>query len=437
MADDEFESRILGFEQEWRLRGPCEIAAFLDRPRALNGQERSRLLLELICVDLEFRWRKQFSDQGSRERALLEGYAARYPELGPFDQLPLELIGQEYRVRCQWGDHPTHSDFLTRFRTRQEEIQAELLQIDRNLREELATPRASSRPAVRTPAQENTIDRTLDIPWLSHHDVLLQRMIGSGRMGKVYEAWQHSARRAVAVKFLRKSFLHQPEVVERFIEEARIIARLQHPNIVGIHGLGRAPRGAYFIIMELVSGPNLDLLSRTSNISVEEAIRWALEICDALEHAHSRGIIHCDLKPANLLVDRGGSLRVTDFGLSRCLTEHAPCAAEVEGTAPFMAPEQASRYWGQIDVHTDIYGVGAVLFTLLTGRPPWVGRTLPDILADVISGAPVIAPTSLRPDLPESISDFCRKCLSKKPEDRYRTVQEVRSVLTEIVGSQC
>src|SRR5205823_13214835 len=105
--------------------------------------------------------------------------------------------------------------------------------------------------------------------------------------------------------------------------------------------------------------------------------------CDALEHAHSRGIIHCDLKPANLLLDGNGSIRVTDFGLARSLADETPWTAEVEGTAPFMAPEQASRYWGPIGVRTDVYGLGAVLYSLLTGRPPYIARRLPDILADV------------------------------------------------------
>jgi eukaryotic-like serine/threonine-protein kinase len=254
-------------------------------------------------------------------------------------------------------------------------------------------------------------------------------MIGAGRMGKVYQAWQQSERRAVAVKFLRKTFLDQPELVHRFRGEARTIARLRHPNIVGIHGLGRTPAGAYFLVMDLVAGFDLDRLGRARAISTAEAIRWAIEMCHALEHAHARGIIHCDLKPANLLLDGDGNLRVTDFGLARSLTEHTPWTAEIEGTAPFMAPEQASPSWGPIDIRTDVYGIGAVLYTLLTGRPPWVGRRLPDILADVISGTPVIPPISLRTDLPKPINDVCRKCLSKAPGDRYASADEVCTAL--------
>ena len=116
----------------------------------------------------------------------------------------------------------------------------------------------------------------------------LQRMIGAGQMGKVYQAWQHSAGRSVAVKYLRKSLLHEPRLVERFIGESRIVARLRHPNIVGVHGLGRTPGGSYFIVMDLVDGPNLADLGKSRVISVREAIRWAIETCSALEHAHRK-----------------------------------------------------------------------------------------------------------------------------------------------------
>ena len=266
-------------------------------------------------------------------------------------------------------------------------------------------------------------------PLLSPEDFLLQRMIGAGRMGKVYQAWRHGANHLVAVKYLRKSLLHEPQLVERFIGESRIVAGLHHRNIVGVHGLGRTPGGSYFIVMDLVQGPNLADLGKLRAISVDEAARWVIQVCSALEHAHSRGVIHCDLKPANLLIDEAGTVRVTDFGLARSLFGETPWAAEVEGTGPFMAPEQVSRAWGNIDARTDVFGVGAVLFTLLTGRAPWIGRKLPDILAAVTSATPVIAPAQIRPDLPDSLSDLCQKCLSKAPNDRFSTVADVRTAL--------
>jgi eukaryotic-like serine/threonine-protein kinase len=352
MHDDDFESQILRFEQAWQRGEPLEIAGFLKLPRFASPPDRCRLLMELICVDLEYRWRNPARNRLALEPIMLEGYAAKFPELGSPEQLPLELIGEEYRVRRIWGDRPGHLEFLSRFDERREQIRAQLLLIDSELEGEFVDPRRimllTAEPST-LPAQAEQI---LDGPLLSHHDVLLQRMIGAGQMGKVYQARLTIENRTVAVKFLRKSFLHRPGVVQRFIGEAKIIAKLDHPHIVAIRGLGRTPGGAYFIVMDLVDGPNLDELVRTMIITANEAVTWAIQTCLALEHAHTKGIIHCDLKPANLLLAQDGSIRVTDFGLARSLTEHTPWTAEIEGTAPFMAPEQASRCWGEIDART-------------------------------------------------------------------------------------
>lgn len=427
MPDQEFESRVLRFEQVWRLHGPRAIEDDLDDPPQPAGPERHRLLVELICIDLEYRWR----NPGVAGAATLAEYVERFPELISLDRLPLELIGEEYRVRFQWGDRPSHAEFLSRFHERREQIGAELLRIDVEIAEESTGPRHTSQPPPHPSPPDEQAEIDPGVPLLSHRDFLLRRLIGAGRMGKVYEARQHGASREVAVKFLRKSFLQHPGMVRRFMGEARTIARLHHPNIVGTQGLGRTPGGAYFIVMDLVAGPDLAMIGGRRIIAVDEAIRWAMEACDALGHAHERGIVHCDLKPANLLLDECGRIRVTDFGLARSLAEEMPWAAEVEGTVPFMAPEQASRCWGPIDARTDVYGVGAVLFTLLTGRPPFVGRRLPDVLAEVISATPVVSPACLRPGLSERVDALCRKCLAKRPEARFQTVQEVRSALSK------
>jgi hypothetical protein len=431
MPDEEFESRVLRFEEAWRLHGPCEIDDYLGHPFERASPGRDRLLVELICVDLEFRWRSP----GAVEPAMLGDYVEQFPELISLDRLPLELIGEEYRVRHRWGDGPSPAEFMSRFHERREQIRAELFRVDAEIDEEAAEPGHTAEPALRNSPPAGPADPDPEVLLLSHHDFLLRRLIGAGRMGKVYEAHQHGEGRDVAVKFLRKSFLHHPGVVQRFIGEARTIARLRHPNIVGTQGLGRTAGGAYFIVMDLVIGPNLALLARDRVIAEEEAIGWMMETCDALDHAHEQGIVHCDLKPANILLDDCGRIRVTDFGLARSLAGDTPWTAEVEGTAPFMAPEQASRSWGPIDRRTDVYGIGAVLFTLLTGRPPFVGDRLPDILSEVIALTPVISPVRLRPDLSEPLSDLSRKCLSKAPDARYQTVREVRSALVSVLKS--
>lgn len=436
MTEADFESRVLAFELEWRRNGPCELARFLEWSPALAAEQRRRLLIELLCIDLEMHWRQKPVDERTDSRPRLESYVAAFPELGSLDQLPLELVAQEYRVRRQWGDRPDHAGFLARSPTRWNEIQAELLRVDEELAEEIAEPR-SAMPSPRIqlvfgPAAE----RSSDVPVLSYRDFLLRRMIGAGSLGKVYEAWQQSAGRVVALKFLRKSFLSQRAAVERFVGEARIVARLKHPNIVAVYGLGHTPAGGHFIVMELVSGLDLDRRVKAGTISVEDALRWTIELCDALEHAHSRGIVHCDLKPANLLLDEKRSVRVSDFGLARFLNEQTPSATEFEGTAPFMAPEQVSRHFGPIDERTDVYGAGAVLYTLLTGQPVWPGSRLPDILARIISASPIAPPNVLRPEVPDDLAALCLKSLSRSRDDRFPTMGKLRSSLASLADTE-
>ena len=428
MPDQELESRILRFEQAWRQNDPPKIDDYLRDPFASPSPARDRLLIELICVDLEYRWRNFHVD----EPPTLRTYVERFPELISLDRLPLELIGEEYRVRRRWGDRPSHAEFLAPFHERREQIQAELLRVDAEIEEESAEPVPTARFPDRNPLAASLTVPDPDVPLLSHHDFLLRRLIGAGRMGKVYHAQQAGAGHDVAVKFLRKSFLQHPDVVRRFLGEARTIAGLRHPNIVGTQGLGRTAGGSYFIVMDLVVGSDLARLAGVRAIAEEEAVDWSIAICDALAYAHGQGIVHCDLKPANILLDESGRIRVTDFGLARSLAGETPWAAEVEGTAPFMAPEQASPCWGPIDHRTDVYGIGAVLYTLLTGRAPFVGGRLPDILADVIASTPVLSPARLRRGLAEPLSNLCEKCLSKAPEARYQTVGEVRSALATV-----
>ncbi len=424
MIDEIFESRILRFEQSWLRQGRAEIEDVLDD---LPAHERHRLLIELICVDLEFRWRS--SDP---RRPVLEEYVARFPELGALDQLPIELIGEEYRVRRRWGDRPAHDAFAARFQARRDSIRAELIRVDRELEVESAVFREHWQPTPGLDRSANGLSPVPAMPMLSHREFLLKRLLGAGGMGKVYLATQRDNEQEVAVKFPRKAFLRHPDSVERFVREAGTIAKLNHPNIVATQGLGRTPAGAYFIVMDLVKGSNLAVLTNRKAVEVTKAVRWMIAACDALEHAHARGVVHCDLKPANFLLDEAGTIRLADFGFARSLAGGTRWTAQIEGTAPFMAPEQASDGWGPVDERTDIYGLGAVLFALLAGRPPHSGRTVPDVLAQVASGKPIEALARLRPDLPASVCHICQTCLAKPPHARFASMAALRAALTNI-----
>ena len=256
-------------------------------------------------------------------------------------------------------------------------------------------------------------------------------MIGSGRMGKVYRAWQKSLEREVAIKFLRKSFLSDADAIQRFIREARIVAQLRHPNILAVHGLGRTPYGGYFMVLDLVHGPDLATLAAHRPIDVEQAIGWILAAADALAHAHHRGIIHCDLKLANLLLDEDGRLLVADFGLARTWNTAGTQPHEVAGTAPFMAPEQIEPSFGSIGPWTDVYALGAVLYTLLAGRPPYQGQTLADILAQVVAAPLPPTLATVQHELQIPVNEVCIRCLQKDPTARYADMNSLKNALCE------
>ncbi len=426
-----FDSHIRRFEDAWKKGKPAEIADFLadaDGP-GQSGSLRRDLLIELVCIDLEYHWKKR----GPDKPPTLDHYVQQFPLLGPLDDLPIDLIGEEYRVRHLWGDVPTHDTFIARFTKQRESIRAMLEHVDLELlgeTEDEPTPANVQSLTVRNSARDGAcIDAAAPLPY---SDYLLQRQIGIGATGKVYQALQKSLDRSVAVKYLRKAFNCQPRAVERFVAEARTVARFQHSGIVTIHGLGRTPIGGYFIVMDLVEGGDLSDRIEAGPVAVADAVRWIAEACDAIQHAHDHGIVHCDLKPSNLLLDRAGHVRVTDFGLARSIVDTSIRPPEIAGTAMYMAPEQVSGYWGSISPRTDLYGLGAVLYVLLTGRPPYDGNRIADILAKVASAQPVSPPRKLRPEMPDALNDICQRCLSKSPEARFATARELHDALGPI-----
>lgn len=247
-------------------------------------------------------------------------------------------------------------------------------------------------------------------------DFVLQQHVGEGLTGKVYRAWQKSLEREVAVKFLKRAHQRHADRVSRFCEEARLVAKLRHPHIVAVHGLGKTPSGGFFLVLDWINGPDLQTLLTERRIELPEAIRWAREAAEAVQHAHDRGVIHCDLKPSNLLLDTDGRVLLTDFGFARRLA-HASDGLH-GGTVAFMAPEQLDASLGEVGPQTDVYGLGAVLYALLTRQPPRSEKRLADQLAALLSFRPVVRVSELRDDVPVRLAELCTRCLSPIPADR-------------------
>jgi Tol biopolymer transport system component len=264
--------------------------------------------------------------------------------------------------------------------------------------------------------------------------------IGSGGMGEVYKAHDTKLGRDVAIKILPEVFAHDAERLTRFQREAKMLAALNHPNIATIHGLEQT-NGTNYLVMELVSGETLaDRVKRDGAFPIEEALKFGVQIAEALEAAHEKGIIHRDLKPANVKVTPEGKVKVLDFGLAKAfageaanddpsnsptLSMAATMHGVILGTAAYMSPEQARGK--AVDKRTDIWAFGCVLYELVCGRPAFEGEDITEILAAVVKTEPDW--NRLPENTPPAIRVMLRRCLRK---DRRQRLQDAAGVRIEI-----
>jgi WD40 repeat protein len=250
-------------------------------------------------------------------------------------------------------------------------------------------------------------------------DYELLEMIGEGGMGVVYRARQHSLDRDVAVKLLAAGPWASNEFIERFRREAQNAARMQHPNIVAIYEVGSAEE-LHFFSMRLIRGGSLSgLLKRDGKLAPARAAQLLRTVAEAVDYAHRLGVLHLDLKPANVLLDDNGAPHVADFGLARRFEQDVTADnTEVSGTPSYMAPEQATAGAQKITPATDIWGLGAVLYELVTGQPPFLGDSPQAILKLVVSGS-IKNPRQLVPEVPRDLEAIILKCMSREISTRY------------------
>jgi serine/threonine-protein kinase len=423
-VNDRLDKTIAEFERAWGAGAPPAIARYTEAAA-------SELLAELVLVDMEFRWRLsaegvRFDDSfGSQPRA--DDYARELPTIESAASLPAHVIAEEYRIRQLWGDRPNHDHFVSRFPNRAIELLKRLQAIDQELIADDPHRPHSSISRRRSPAEP---DPRAPLPY---SDFVLLQHVGSGGMGKVYRAKQISLDRLVAVKALLKSKQREDAAVERFLHEARILARLRHPGIVGVHGLGRFPGGGYFLVMDFIEGQDLAQRISAAATSIKETIRITIAIAQAVDYANNQGVVHCDLKPSNVLLDRTGNVFVTDFGFAELLRSDTSRSGLLPagGTVAFMAPEQADVS-NSITPATDVYGLGAVMYNLLTGDPPFVDDRADDIRASLLSSARSRDPRMSDAAIPVALGDACMKCLEKDSAKRFASAAAVAEALTKL-----
>ncbi len=267
--------------------------------------------------------------------------------------------------------------------------------------------------------------------------------LGVGGMGEVYRARDIQLKRDVAIKILPSDVTADADRLSRFQREAEILASLNHANIAHVFGMAEAA-GVRGIVMELAEGRTLAQMLARGALPIDEALRTARQIAEALETAHDRGIVHRDLKPANVMLTPDGVVKVLDFGLAKALnagpeanldaaTFTSPAmtrAGIILGTAAYMSPEQARGR--AVDARTDIWAFGCVLFEMLTGRPPFDGETVTDILGAIVHKEPE---WSLLPGtLPDSLRRILERCLAKDQKQRLRSIADVRLEIQDLLA---
>lgn len=264
----------------------------------------------------------------------------------------------------------------------------------------------------------------------------VERVLGQGGMGVVVAATHLDLDQRVALKFLLPAALAHPEIVDRFAREARAVAKIRSQHVARVIDTGKMDDGTPFMVMEYLEGQDLSvLLEESGRLPLETAVDYMLQACEAMAEAHAAGIIHRDLKPANLFLakqpDRRSIVKVLDFGISKAAdpgSAQLTRTATMMGSPHYMSPEQLSSS-KHVDVRSDIWALGVVLYELVSAQRPYDAETMPEIVARILGNTPPSLAT-LRPEMPEALVAVVMKCLETSPDRRFSTVAEFAAALS-------
>lgn len=422
------EELLWQFEHAWRDGNRPQIEDYLDQ---VGADQRDYCLRELVMMDLEYQW-----ENGCE--AYVEDYTARYRQLlaRPFESDG--LLAEELRARRRVGKLPTARELAQRFPQAEpqcarllQEVMAEESCAAREARPSSGRtvsafgPRSQNRKRPDVEADESSVSALRLCSGFQFDQYVLREQIGAGAFAVVWRATDSYLHRNVAIKVLRSDRLTDEAAVSRMVREARAAARLQHPSIVQIFDVGEI-ESIPFIVSQYVDGPSLREALDQREYAPREAADIARRIAIGLDHAHRLGIVHRDVKPANILLTSDGRPLIADFGLAHQEQSSDPTlthAGDILGSPAYMAPEQARGDIHLIDARADIYAVGAILYQLLTGVRPFLGGTA-SVIHAVIHDRPVPL-RKVNARLDRDLETIVEKCLEKEPEDRYHSARQL------------
>ncbi len=380
-----------------------------DRPMAAESstQDQGPTPAERLLDRQRGGWRRG-------ERVAVEALLRDHPTVTDDREGLLALVWNEVELRAARGEAPQLDEYQKRFPALTDDLRrrwesGRTLGMSRAFDAGATLEGGSGAPIIPSPTPPV-------LPAIAGYEI--RRELGKGGMGVVYEAWQPSLNRVVALKMILGGFADE-EARSRILTEAHAIAALQHPNVVQVFEVGEHG-GAPFFSLEFCSGGSLEGRLKASPLPPAEAARLVETLARAVHHAHEKGVIHRDLKPANVLLTADGTPKVTDFGLARKLDEAGRTqTGAVMGTPSYMAPEQAAGKGKEVGPAADVYALGAILYECLTGRPPFKAAVMLDTLVQVRNDDPV-PPRQLQPKTPRDLETVCLKCLQKDSGKRLR-----------------